>query len=116
MAPHACWEQARKQTASEVCHGIKERVSGKTGSPTPSVERQSTHQGLRILLADGSRLVCRLSGTGTAGATLRLYVERYRTDGGQVAIDVVLAPLVQAAVHLLELPECCGRYAATVVT
>jgi len=54
--------------------------------------------------------------TGTAGATLRLYVERYRTDGGQVAIDVVLAPLVQAAVHLLELPECCGRYAATVVT
>ncbi len=76
----------------------------------------STHQGLRILLADGARIVCRLSGTGTAGATLRLYVERYRTDGGQAAADMVLVPLVQAAVHLLELRERCGRNAATVVT
>ena len=76
----------------------------------------STHQGLRILLADGSRLVCRLSGTGTEGATLRLYVERYRTDGGQAAVDAVLAPLVQAAVQLLELRERCGRETATVIT
>ena len=76
----------------------------------------STHQGLRILLADGARIVCRLSGTGTEGATLRLYVERYRRDGGQAAVDAVLAPLVQAAVQLLELRERCGREAATVVT
>jgi phosphoglucomutase len=76
----------------------------------------STHQGLRILLADGARIVCRLSGTGTAGATLRLYVERHRTDGGQAAVEVVLAPLVQAAVRLLELHERCGREAATVIT
>ena len=76
----------------------------------------STHQGLRILLADGSRLVCRLSGTGTTGATLRLYVERYRTDGGQAAVEAVLAPLAQAAVHLLELRQRCGRETATVVT
>ena len=76
----------------------------------------STHQGLRILLADGSRLVCRLSGTGTEGATLRLYVERYRSDGGQAAVDVVLAPLVQAAVQVLELRQRCGREAATLVT
>src|SRR5262245_29374704 len=47
----------------------------------------SAHQGLRLLLADGSRLVCRLSGTGTEGATLRLYVERYRVDGGQAVAD-----------------------------
>ena len=71
-----------------------------------------THQGLRILLADGARIVCRLSGTGTASATLRLYVERYRHDGGQTAVDVVLAPQVQAALHLLELRQCCGREAA----
>ena len=76
----------------------------------------STQQGLRILLADGSRIVCRLSGTGTEGATLRLYVERYRTDGGQAAPDAVLAPLVQAAVQLLELRERCGRDAPTVIT
>lgn len=76
----------------------------------------SAHQGLRILLADGSRLVCRLSGTGTTGATLRLYVERYRNDGGHGAVDAVLAPLVQAAGQLLELRQRCGREAATIVT
>jgi phosphoglucomutase len=42
----------------------------------------STQQGLRILLADGSRLVYRLSGTGMEGVTLRLYLERYRANGG----------------------------------
>ena len=47
---------------------------------------------------------------------LVLYVECYRTDGGQADIDAVLAPLVQAAVHLLELRQRCGREAATVVT
>jgi phosphoglucomutase len=76
----------------------------------------STHQGLRILLADGSRIVCRLSGTGTEGATLRLYVERYRRDGEPAAGDAVLAPLVQAAVQVLELRQRCGREAATLVT
>ncbi|HEY7496216.1 MAG TPA: alpha-D-glucose phosphate-specific phosphoglucomutase [Candidatus Tectomicrobia bacterium] len=76
----------------------------------------STHQGLRLLLADGARLVCRLSGTGTEGATLRLYVERYRTDGGQSAPEIVLAPLVQAARQLLELRQRCGRDEPTVVT
>ena len=76
----------------------------------------STHQGLRILLADGSRIVCRLSGTGTEGATLRLYVERYRRDGGPAAVDAVLAPLVEAAVRVLELRQRCGREAATLVT
>jgi phosphoglucomutase len=76
----------------------------------------SIHQGLRILLADGARIVCRLSGTGTEGATLRLYVERYRSDGGQTATEVVLAPLVQAARQLLELRQRCGRDEPTVVT
>ncbi|MDQ1592240.1 MAG: phosphoglucomutase [Pyrinomonadaceae bacterium] len=76
----------------------------------------SAHQGLRLLLADGSRVVCRLSGTGTEGATLRLYVERYREDGGVGAIDEMLAPLVEAAKELLELREYCGRDEPTVIT
>jgi len=76
----------------------------------------SQHQGLRLLLDDGSRLVCRLSGTGTTGATLRLYLERYRHDAGRADLDSVLAPLAQAAVQLLELPQRCGREAPTVMT
>ena len=76
----------------------------------------SARQGIRILLADGSRIVCRLSGTGTEGATLRMYVERYLKDGGNGAIEEVLAPLVQAARELLELRERCGREEPSLVT
>ncbi len=76
----------------------------------------SSKQGIRILLVDGSRIVCRLSGTGTEGATLRLYVERYMKDGGKGTIENVLAPLVQAARELLELRTRLGRDEPTVVT
>lgn len=76
----------------------------------------SAHQGVRILLNDGSRVVCRLSGTGTEGATLRLYVERYRNDGGVAEINTVLAPLVQAARELLELRKHCGRDEPNIIT
>jgi phosphoglucomutase len=76
----------------------------------------SAHQGLRLCLADGSRIVCRLSGTGTEGATLRLYLERYRRDGGQAPMTPMLAPLAQAASQLLALRDSCGRDTPTLIT
>jgi phosphoglucomutase len=76
----------------------------------------SARQGLRILLEDGSRIVCRLSGTGTEGATLRVYVERYLKDGGEGNIDEVLAPLVQEARELLHLREKFGKDEPTIIT
>jgi phosphoglucomutase len=76
----------------------------------------SARQGIRILLADGSRIVCRLSGTGTEGATLRLYLERYLKDGGRSAVADVLAPLIAAARELLELRARCGRDEPTIIT
>lgn len=76
----------------------------------------SQHQGLRICLADGSRLVLRQSGTGTEGATLRLYFERYHNDGGTAEITQVLAPLVNAAGDLLQLKERYGRSQPTLIT
>lgn len=86
-------------------------------SYTDPVDGSTTaRQGIRILLEDGSRIVCRLSGTGTAGATLRLYVERYLRDGGSGVIEEVLAPLVRSARHLLELRERCGREEPTIIT
>ncbi len=59
----------------------------------------STKQGIRVLFEDGSRIVFRLSGTGTAGATLRVYIERYEPDVGKQDEEVqeVLAPLIQIA-------------------
>ena len=75
-----------------------------------------TKQGIRLLLADGSRVVVRLSGTGTSGATMRLYVERYRKDDGAADIEKVLAPLLGEAKTLLRLKEFCGRDEASVIT
>jgi len=60
--------------------------------------------------------VVRLSGTGTSGATMRLYVERYRNDGGAGDVEKILAPLLKAAKELLKLREFCGRDEADVVT
>ena len=76
----------------------------------------SDRQGLRILLEDGSRIVCRLSGTGTVGATLRLYLEGYRPDGGPGEAGAILSPLAQAAADLLGLRARCGRNKPTVIT
>jgi phosphoglucomutase len=76
----------------------------------------SSRQGLRILLEDGSRIVCRLSGTGTEGATLRLYVERYLKDGGGGVIEEVLRPLVQAARELLDVRKRVGQDEPTLIT
>jgi phosphoglucomutase len=82
----------------------------------PVDQSVSAHQGVRIRLADGSRIVARLSGTGTEGATLRLYVEAYRRDRGQSPIQTVLAPLSQAAAEILDLRKWCGRDTPTLVT
>jgi phosphoglucomutase len=86
-------------------------------SYTDPVDRsRSEHQGIRILLDDGSRIICRLSGTGTEGATLRLYVERYLKDDGSKVIEEVLAPLLQFGKELLKLRARFGRDEATVIT
>ncbi len=76
----------------------------------------SAKQGVRILLDNGSRVVCRLSGTGTEGATLRVYFERYQQDGGKSDVNQVLAPLVTAAGQLLELRKHVGREEPTIIT
>lgn len=68
----------------------------------------TTRQGIRLLLEDGSRVVLRLSGTGTAGATLRMYLESYRRDYQQ-DVDRILAPLASDTIAIIELEERCGR-------
>jgi phosphoglucomutase len=79
---------------------------------------RSEHQGIRIALADGSRLVYRLSGTGTEGATLRLYIERFEPDPARQAGDpaAALAPLAQAAYGLADIVGHTGRRAPSVIT
>ena len=78
----------------------------------------SSAQGIRIGLADGSRIVFRLSGTGTEGATLRVYLERFEPDSAKHAIDTqqALAPLIALADALAGIRARTGRTAPTVIT
>ncbi len=76
------------------------------------------HQGLRIIFDDGARIVVRLSGTGTVGATLRLYMERYEPPDGNLAMETqeALAGLIEAAEQLVGTKAATGRAAPSVIT
>ena len=78
----------------------------------------STGQGLRVVFEDGARLVLRLSGTGTTGATLRLYLETPCGDPDQFGADpqATLAPVAAAAEALSGLARITGRRSPDVIT
>jgi phosphoglucomutase len=78
----------------------------------------SANQGLRILFEGGSRIVLRLSGTGTQGATLRVYLERYEPAGGALDEETpaMLADLIAAADAIAGIARHTGRTAPDVVT
>jgi phosphoglucomutase len=78
----------------------------------------ATHQGIRIVMSDGSRIVLRLSGTGTEGATVRLYLERYEADSARHGLDTqeALAPLIGIAEQVSQLKQRTGRQQPSVIT
>ncbi|WP_137157629.1 alpha-D-glucose phosphate-specific phosphoglucomutase [Rhizobium sp. FKL33] len=78
----------------------------------------SKNQGIRILFEGGSRVVFRLSGTGTSGATLRVYIERYEPDASRHDIDTqeALADLIAVADEIAEIKKRTGRDAPSVIT
>ncbi|MGO8740732.1 alpha-D-glucose phosphate-specific phosphoglucomutase [Rhodoblastus sp.] len=78
----------------------------------------SKNQGLRILFAGGSRIVYRLSGTGTAGATLRVYIERYEPDPAKHDLETqdALADLIACAEKIAEIRRHTGRDHPSVIT
>lgn len=84
----------------------------------PTDGSTSSRQGVRIRFVGGSRIVVRLSGTGTEGATLRVYLERYEPAEGRLdlATSDALAPLVAAAETILSIQAHTGRNASDVVT
>ena len=77
----------------------------------------SAHQGIRVGFADGARIVYRLSGTGTEGATLRVYLERFEPDPARHTLPagVALAALAQAGAELAEIRAITGRTEPSVV-
>ncbi len=78
----------------------------------------SKNQGLRVIFDDGSRIVYRLSGTGTTGSTLRVYIERYEADPAKLAQETqaALADLITTAGELAQLRQRTGREHPDVIT
>jgi Phosphoglucomutase len=84
----------------------------------PVDQSVSKNQGIRVLFEGGSRVVFRLSGTGTSGATLRVYVERYEPDLARHGIETqtALADLIAAAEEIAEIKKHTGFDKPTVIT
>ena len=78
----------------------------------------SQKQGIRIGFTDGSRIVFRLSGTGTKGATLRVYIESYEPDANKHGVETqeALSPLIQLAEEIAQIKQFTGRDKPTVIT
>jgi phosphoglucomutase len=76
----------------------------------------SANQGIRVVFEDGSRVIYRLSGTGTAGATLRVYIEKYESRNLGLETQSALSDLIGFARSLAGIAERTGRTEPTVIT
>jgi len=78
----------------------------------------SKNQGIRFIFSDGSRFVFRLSGTGVAGATIRMYLEKYTPPGGDLGLHAfdVVKPIAEIALAVSKLSDFTGRSEPTVIT
>ena len=78
----------------------------------------SANQGIRIMFEGGSRIVFRLSGTGTSGATIRVYIERYEPDPARHGVETqaALADLIEAAEEVAGIRTRTGRDRPSVIT
>ncbi|KAI8325762.1 Phosphoglucomutase, first 3 domain-containing protein [Martensiomyces pterosporus] len=76
----------------------------------------SKKQGVRVIFDDSSRIIFRLSGTGSEGATVRIYIERFDQKEFDLDAQVALKPLVQAALEISKLEQYTGRKEPTVIT
>jgi phosphoglucomutase len=127
------YEELDSGRAQELMHAVGAELNGLAGkhfgnyrvtladdySYTDPVDHSvSSGQGLRILFENGTRIVYRLSGTGTAGATLRVYIEAYESDPARHLEETqqYLAPLIRLADEIAGIRERTGREGPTVIT
>ncbi len=127
------YEGLASDTAEQLMDGLRKRVktlkgetlNGHTVSVSddfsyidPVDHSVTNHQGIRIIFDDESRIVFRLSGTGTEGATLRVYLECYEANPAlhDLETQIALADMITIAVDLAELKIRCGRDQPDIIT
>ena len=99
-------------------HGREVSYADNFSYTDPIDNSVSSHQGLRIGFSDGARLVFRLSGTGTQGATIRVYLESYEADISKqhLPCEEALSELVAIALEVSQIEAITGRKAPDVIT
>jgi phosphoglucomutase len=127
------YEEVATEGANQLMDGLRAQLSSLPGQKLGQYEVKygddfsytdpvdgsvSEHQGIRIGFTDGSRIVFRLSGTGTKGATLRVYLESYEPDASKHDEDTqkALAPLIALAEEVAQIRKFTGRNEPTVIT
>ena len=127
------YEGVDKAAAEDLMEGLRKKLDGLAGHSfaglsvsaaddfsyrDPVDGSEATGQGIRLMFDSGERAVLRLSGTGTVGATLRVYLERYEDDPGRLNLEVqeTLAPLVEAVDAIAGLRDRLGRDSPDVMT
>ncbi len=127
------YEAIDTDKANQVMTGLRTQVKSLTGTQlgnlkvsysddfcyTDPIDNSiSEQQGIRIGFDKGSRIIFRLSGTGTSGATLRIYYESYETNPKQLNQDTqqALNELIQISLSISDLYAITGRTKATIIT
>lgn len=100
------------------CDGLSIRQADDFSYLDPVDGSRSERQGIRLIFDDASRIVVRMSGTGTEGATVRVYYERYQPASGQLEEETqtYLAPLFAIAEQLMQLQATTGQDKPDVIT
>ena len=104
--------------AGETLDGRRVGLADDFAYTDPVDGSRAEHQGVRLVFDDESRIVFRLSGTGTEGATLRVYLERFEADPARHFVDTqdALAPLAAIAQRVAGIAQRLGRNQPSVVT
>ncbi|XP_042048917.1 phosphoglucomutase, chloroplastic-like [Salvia splendens] len=128
------YEECESEGATKMIDYLRDLISkGKTGDvygdytlqfaddftyTDPVDSSLVTKQGVRFVFTDGSRIIFRLSGTGSAGATVRIYIEQFEPDSSKHDVDaqIALKPLIDLALSTSKLKEFTGREQPTVIT
>ncbi len=127
------YEEIDSQSAANLIESLQQNLGSVVGQQTPagriatadefayydSVDESFTEgQGIRLMFDGGSRVVYRLSGTGTVGATLRVYIERYEPADGELSRDVgeALSDLIAVSKSIASIERFTGRTEPDVIT
>jgi phosphoglucomutase len=123
------YEEVDAEAANRLMDGLRARlpaiknqnklVTADDFSYDDPVDKSHTaRQGIRLVFADGARIIYRLSGTGTAGATLRVYIERYEADPAKHGTETqeALKDLIALSRSIPDIAGHTGRSAPTVIT